>query len=72
MFRKKFFSITDLNDLKLSLMNVSGNPFLARNRRKASVSIGVDMSDVSSKCIHLVVAHVNNNINDLFIPGPSV
>ena len=51
-------------------MDVSGNPFLAKNRRKASV--GVDMSGVSSKCTRLVVAHVNNNIYDLFISGPSV
>ena len=39
--------------MKLSLMNVSGNPFLAGNRHKASISVGVDMSGVSSKCVHL-------------------
>ena len=53
-------------------MNVSGNHFLARNRCKASINIGVDMSGVSSKCTHLVVAHLNNNIYDLFILRPSV
>ena len=53
-------------------MNVSGNPFLARNRHKASIDVSVDMFGVSSKCTHLVVVHVNNNIHDLFIPGTSV
>ena len=66
LFRKNL-SITDLEDFKLSLMNVSGKPFLARNRRKASISADVDMSDVSSKCAYLVVAHVDNNICDLYI-----
>ena len=37
--------------MKLSLMNVSGNRFLAGNRRKASISVGVDMPGVSSKCV---------------------
>ena len=53
-------------------MNVSGNPSLVRNRRKASINVGVDMSGVSSKYAHLVVAHVNNNIYDLFVTEPSV
>ena len=52
-------------------MNFSGNPFLARNLCKASIRAGVDMSGVSYECAHLVVAHVNNDIYDLFIPGPS-
>ena len=67
MLFHKNLSITDLEDFKLSLMNVSGKPFLARNRRKASISIDVDMSDVSSKCAYLVVAYVDNNIYDLYI-----
>ena len=52
-------------------MNFSGNPFLARNLCKASIRVVVDMSGVSYKCAHLVVAHVNNDTYDLFIPGPS-
>ena len=53
-------------------MNVFGYPFLARNRRKASITVGVDMPGVSSKCAHFAAAHVNYDIYDLFIPGPSV
>ena len=53
-------------------MKVSGNLFLARNRREASVSVGVDMSGDSSKSTHHVVVHINNNIYDLLIPGLSV
>ena len=30
------------------------------------------MPGVSSKCAHFAAAHVNYDIYDLFIPGPSV
>ena len=51
-------------------MNIFGNSFLARNLREISINVAVDMSGVSSKCTNPIIARINYNIYDIFIPEP--